>query len=201
MKKIFSVFLLISLIVGGCSVYKTIVNISRLKFKFGRVNNFKIGKIELSNKTKLRDVNPINIIKLTAQIARKKLPVSFTLYIEAKNPNNGTEGFAPTDIVIKSFPWKFFINNKKIVSGNINSPITIPGKGHIKIIHLIIRANLYKISKNNNIKNILKTALAIGGAKGSSSKLKLIVQPVIGTKLFGEIKYPKPITIVNYKFN
>ena len=149
----------------------------------------------------MRDVNPINIIKLTTQIARKKLPVSFILYIEAKNPNNGTGGFAPTDIVIKSFPWKLFINNRKIVSGNINSPITIPGKGHVKIIPLIIRANLYKIFKNNSIRNILKTALAIGGARGSSSKLKLIAQPVIGTKLFGEIKYPKPITIVNYKFN
>ena len=201
MKKIFSIFLLISLIIGGCSVYKTIVNISRLKFKLGRVSNFKIGRIELSNKTKLRDVNPINIIKLTTQIARKKLPVSFILYIEAKNPNNGTGGFAPTDIVIKSFPWKLFINNRKIVSGNISAPITIPGKGHVKIIPLIIRANLYKIFKNNSIRNILKTALAIGGARGSSSKLKLIAQPVIGTKLFGEIKYPKPITIVNYKFN
>ncbi len=201
MKKIFGIVLLISLVLGGCSIYKTMVNISRLKFKLGSVNNFKLGRIELSNKTRLRDVNPIDIIKLTAQIARRRLPVSFTLYIEAKNPNNGTGGFAPTDVVIKSFPWKLFINNKEIINGNINSPITIPGKGHVKIIPLMIRADLYKIFKNNSIRDILKTALAIGGARGSSSKLKLIVQPVISTKLFGGIKYPEPITIVNYKFN
>ena len=68
-------------ILTGCSFYNTMVNVSRLKFKLGAVNNFSVGDISLSDKNTLKDFNPLDIIKLTAVATKGELPVSFTLNV------------------------------------------------------------------------------------------------------------------------
>lgn len=200
MKKYFIVSLSLLVFISGCSIFKTIANISRLKFKLENVNDFKVSGIAINNKTQLKDFNPVDIVKLTADVAKGNLPVTFVLNVEAKNPNDGSGGYPATDISIKSFAWRLFVDEKETISGNIASPVVVPGKGESKIIPLEVKFDLLYFFKDRGFESLMNLALNLGGAKGSSSQLKLVADPVLGTPI-GDLKYPDPITIISKQFN
>ncbi len=197
-KKI-SVFILLVLFLSSCGMYKSIMNLSKLKFKLDSVDNFKISGIPVSNKSKLSDFNPLDLIKLTAQVADGKLPVNFTLKVSAKNPNPETVQGGSADIKIVSFPWKLFIDDKVTISGNISNPVIVPGGNKTSIIPLDINLNLMEFFSNSNLESIVNLALKLGGGEGSTSHIKLVAQPVLDTPI-GNITYPGELTIVDYTY-
>ena len=199
MRKIFLVILIIPLLYS-CSVIQTMQNVSRLKYKIESANDYRVQGITISDKKSLKDFNAIEILKLTAGLAKGNLPLTFLLNIEAKNPNDGSGGYPRTDISIVSFPWRLFINDKETVKGNIGQPVYVPGKGESVIIPIRIEFDIAKSFKEKSLDDILSLLLQIGGVKGSTSNLKLMVQPVLGTPL-GNIKYPDEITVVDKTFN
>jgi hypothetical protein len=195
------IFLLISVIflITSCSVYQTIVNLSRLQFKLGKVDNFQLGGIDISGKSKLEDFNFQDLLKLTKAFSSGSLPASFILNVEAKNPNDGTGGYKKTDASIKSFPWRLLINDKETVSGNIGQPVLVPGTGEITQIPLTISVDLIALFKDKGYEELINLALTLGGKKGSSSKLTLYASPTVSTSL-GDIKYPGELKIVDKNF-
>jgi len=189
-----------SFILSNCSVYKTISNISRLKYKIYSASEFKISGISLSTKKTLKDFNSLELLKLTAGIVREKLPLTFLLKIEAKNPNDGTSGYERTDLNIASFPWRLFLNEKEIVKGNITEPVFVPGKGEVVFIPIYVEFDIAKSFKEKSLDDILLLLLQIGGVNGSTSNLKMFAKPVLGTPI-GKLEYPDEITIVDKTFN
>jgi hypothetical protein len=195
------IFLIISLIflVTSCSVYETVVNLSRLQFKLGDINNFELNGIDISGKSKLEDFNFQDLLKLTTAFSSGSLPVTFMLNVEAKNPNDGTGGYKRADANIKSFPWRLLVNDKEAVSGDINERIFVPGTGEITEIPIEIKLDLIELFKNKGYEDLIDLALALGGKKGSSSKLTLYATPTVTTSL-GDIKYPGELKIVDKEF-
>lgn len=199
MKK-YLIFLSIILLFSSCSIYKTVMNVTRLKFKVSNVDQFKVNGISIADKQKLTDFNAGEILGLTTKVASGQLPVSFTLNIEAKNPNDGSGGYPKTDITLKSFPFKLFLNNKETISGNISGPMTIPGKGENSLIPLTIEMNLIQFFKDKGLNEIIDLALNLGGVKKTTSQIKLTAKPLLGTPI-GDLDYPGEITILDKEFN
>ena len=201
MKKIFLAVLLFSLVLSGvsCSVYQTIVNLSRLQFKLGDVNGFTLNGVNLTGKSRLQDFNAVDLLKISQAVANGALPVSFVLNVQAKNPNDGSGGYANTNATIDNFPWRLLINDKETISGGLRNPVTVPGTGEITMIPLQINLDLVKFFRNKGYEDLINLALAIGGNKGSSSNLTLYAQPTVSTSL-GPIKYPDELRIVSMQF-
>lgn len=199
MKKIILLSIALLFLTSSCSVYETMVNISRLKFKLGAVNNFTVNGINISNKSSLQDFNAMELLNLTQVIATGKLPASFTLNVEAKNPNDGTGGYPKTDATLKAFPWRLEIDNVETISGNIGTPVSVPGTGQITNIPLTMNIDLIEFFGNKGYENLLNLALALGGQQGSSSKLSLYATPTVSSPL-GDIKYPSELKIVDQSF-
>jgi hypothetical protein len=195
------IFLLLSFVflIASCSVYQTIVNLSRLQFKLGKVDNFQLGGIDISDKSKLEDFNFQDLLKLTKAFSSGSLPASFILNVEAKNPNDGSGGYKKTDASIKSFPWRLLINDKETVSGNISQTVFVPGTGEITQIPLTISVDLIKLFKDKGYEELINLSLTLGGKKGSSSKLTLYTSPTVSTSL-GDIKYPGELKIIDKEF-
>ena len=187
-------------ILSGCSVYQTISNISRLKYKIYSSTDYKIIGITIADKKSLKDFHSIELLKITSGFIKGNLPLTFLLNIEAKNPNDGNGGFARTDLNIASFPWRLFLNEKEIIQGNITEPVFVPGKGESVIIPIKIEFNVAKSFKEKSMDDILLLLLQIGGVQGSTSNLKVIAKPVLGTP-FGKLEYPDEITIADKSFN
>ena len=183
----------------SCSVYDTFVNISRLKFKLGNVNGFQVNGVPISNKSKLSDFTLSEGLKLTSAFAQGKLPVSFTLNVEAKNPNDGTGGTKQSTATLKSFPWRLLINDKETISGNIGAPVVVPGTGQTSILPLQMNFDLLTFFKDKSYNDIINLVLALGGKGSSSSKLTLYAQPTV-TSPYGDITYPNELKIVDHQF-
>jgi hypothetical protein len=198
-KIIILISLMILLTTSSCSVYETVVNLSRLQFKLGDVNNFTVNGINISNKKSLNDFNPLEILNLTQAITSGKLPASFTLNVEAKNPNDGSGGYPKTNATLKEFPWRLEVDHVETISGNIGTPVTVPGTGEIQNIPLTINIDLIEFFGNKGYENLLNLALTLGGQQGSSSKLALFATPTV-TSPIGDIKYPGEIKIVEQTF-
>ena len=186
-------------LITSCSVYETMVNLSRLKFKLGNVNNLTLSDINISNKKSISDFNAVELLKLTSVITSGVLPVSFTLNVEAKNPNDGSGGYPKTDATLKAFPWKLEIDNVETISGNIGSPVSVPGTGDVTNIPLTMNLDLIEFFGNKGLDNLVNLALALGGQQGSSSKLTLYATPTVSSPL-GDIKYPGELKIVDQTF-
>jgi hypothetical protein len=199
MKKIILLSVTLLFLTSSCSVYETMVNISRLKFKLGAVNNFTVGGVNISNKNSLQDFNALEVLNLTTAIASGKLPASFTLNVEAKNPNDGTGGYPKTDATLKAFPWRLEVDNVETITGNIGAPISVPGTGEITNIPLTMNIDLIEFFGNKGYENLINLALALGGQQGSSSKLSLYATPTVSSPL-GDIKYPGELKIVDQSF-
>ena len=60
--------------------------------------------------------------------------------------------------------------------------------------------DLMKFFKDRGLESIINLALNLGGQKASTSSIKLVTKPVIGTPI-GDLEYPEEITIVDQKFN
>lgn len=200
MKRIILLSLAVLFMTSSCSVYQTVVNLSRLKFKLADVNNFTVGGVNISNKNSLQDFNPMEVVNLTTVIASGKLPASFTLNVEAKNPNDGTGGYPKTDATLKAFPWRLEIDNVETISGNIGAPVSVPGTGEITNIPLTMNIDLIEFFGNKGFDNLLNLALTLGGQQGSSSRLSLFATPTVSSPI-GDIKYPGELKIVDQSFS
>ncbi|MFA7420361.1 MAG: LEA type 2 family protein [Melioribacteraceae bacterium] len=204
MKKILAKNLLlisvVALFVSGCAVLQTISNVSRLKYKIGSTTNYQLAGVDVKNKKSIKDFNAMEVLKLSGGLLKGSLPLTFTLNVEAKNPNDGIGGYPATDIKLTNFPWRLFVNDKEVVSGELREPLTVPGRGEATIIPLQIQFDIAKSFKEKSIDDILGLVLQAAGAGGSTSNLKLKAQPTIGTPI-GNIKYPEEITIVDKTFN
>ncbi|NJD23147.1 MAG: hypothetical protein FIA82_10845 [Melioribacter sp.] len=187
-------------ILSSCSVYQTISNVSRLKYKIYSATDYRIAGVAVAEKKSIKDFNSIELLKITSGFINGNLPLTFLLNIEAKNPNDGNGGFARTDLNIASFPWRLFLNEKEIIQGNITEPVFVPGKGESVIIPIKIEFNVAKSFKEKSMDDILLLLLQIGGVHGSTSNLKMVAKPVLGTQ-FGKLEYPDEITIVDKSFN
>jgi len=199
MKKIIILSIALMFLTTSCSVYQTVVNLSRLQFKLGDVNNFTINGINISNKRSLQDFNALEIINLTQTIASGKLPASFTLNVEAKNPNDGSGGYPKTNATIKEFPWRLEVYDVETIAGNIGTSVTVPGTGEIQNIPLTMNIDLMQFFGNKGLDNLVNLALTLGGQQGSSSKLALFATPTVSSPI-GDIKYPVELKIVEQSF-
>lgn len=200
MKKSIIFILLISVFVSACSVLQTFQNIARLKYRISSATDYRLQGISINNKSSLKDFNSVEMLKLTAGFLKGNLPLTFILNIEAKNPNDGTGGGNATDISLTGFPYRLFLDDKEILQGDIEKPVFVPGKGESVIIPLKIQFDIAKSFKEKSLDDILLLLLQVGGVKGSTSNIKLMVQPSLGTPV-GNIKYPQEITVVEKTFN
>lgn len=202
MRKLFIASLVLSLVISGiqCSVYETLTNVSRLKFKVGAVNGFQINGVSLSGKSKLADFNALDAIKLTAAFTQGSLPASFVLNVDAKNPNDGTGGYKKSDATIQNFKWRLFLDDKETISGELDEPLVVPGTGEVTKIPLRINIDLMKFFKDKGYDSIINLALALGGVQGSSSRVTLYATPTVSSPL-GNITYPGELKLVDTEFS
>jgi len=189
-----------SLIFTSCNVIKelgqAVTNLSRCTFKLDGISDFQIAGISLSGKTKLNLADAANAV---AAFTRGELPTTFTLNVAAQNPNDGTGGTTKSSATMTSFAWNLRIDDTPTISGDIGESIVIPGTGQSSVIPLRMNLDLYKFFKDKGYEKIVDLALALGGAKGSASRVTLRAKPTIRTE-FGPLTYPGEIDIVNTEF-
>lgn len=189
--------------IPGCATLvqmaNVMTNLQQLKFRVANVSRFAVSGIAIADKQQLSDFTLMDGINLMATYRGKKLPASFTLNIEALNPNDGTGGSTPTTSTLTSFEWRLLIDDRPTITGNIEKPIEIPGTGQAVIIPLQINLDLLEFFNEKGYNDLLNLALALGGVKSDINRLAIDAQPRVTTPL-GEITYPGRIIVVSKEY-
>ena len=197
------VFILAVGLLTACSTIRDITNtlasISRLQFKLGTVNNFRLAGVDIS---RISDPSKLSIgdgIALGHAFARKSLIATFTLNVDAKNPNTGAAGTRQTVLTLNDLDWRLLIDDKSTITGHLGRPFDIPGNGQTVPVPLDMSLDLYAFFADKGYEGILNLATAIGGQQGSAARIKLDAMPSVGTP-FGQLTYPSRIVIVDKEF-
>jgi len=196
---------LVLMMVGsmGCKSIKGITdaltNLKKLQFKLGDVNGFRLAGIDVSDVTQKSQIRATDILTLTSAVAQRKLPVDFTLNVLARNPNDGSGSATSTPLYLRKLAWTLLIDDRTTINGVVDQRLEIPGTGQTTTIPLTISLDLYKFFSDKGLDDLVNLALAVGGAQGSSARLKLTAKASVETPL-GVIDYPGELTIVNTQF-
>jgi hypothetical protein len=189
--------------IPGCAALQqmsdALVNLQRLQFKLDGIVPGTLAGVHLAKITDPASLSLQDGIKLTTAFAQKSLPLAFTLKVAAKNPNDGTGGSPQKTALLSGFAWTLSIDQKQTVSGDIASPLEIPGTGQVTIIPLVMSLDLFQFFGQNGYKELLDLALAIAGKSGSASRLTLAATPSV-TVAGVPLEYPGAITIVDKEF-
>ncbi len=198
---IFCTLIILAISNISCSVYQTIVNLSRLKFKLNTVTDYNISGVNFTNKRTINDLSTLEALKLTSSFLNKSMPASFIINVGAVNPNNGTGGYPSTNATIVSFPWRLLIDGKETITGDISNPVTVPGTGQETVIPIRISIDLYKFFNSKDYEGLVNLAMNLSGnSTGSASNIVIYARPTVATQL-GNISYPQEVKIVNLEYS
>jgi len=175
-------------------------NVQRLQFKLENVANFKVAGITIANKSALTDFSIMDGLSLSRAVAGGRLPAEFTINIAAVNPNDGKGGSPARSATLSSLDFRLLIDDVQTIKGDITSPLDIPGTGQSTIIPVTVSLDLYEYFGNKGYDGLVNLALALGGAKGSASHIKLDARPTVSTVL-GPVSYPGRITIIDKQYS
>lgn len=194
---------LVFLLLSSCSALSDISNalasLKKMEFRISGLTNMRIAGIDIS---RLSDPSKLSIadgIALSSAFAQKSLPATFILNVDARNPNNGSQGARNTPLTLSGLDWNLLIDNKQTISGDIDKPIEIPGTAPLTTIPLSVSVDMYKFFSDRGYDGIMNLVLALGGSKGSTARVKLDAQPSVSTA-FGTMTYPGRMTIVDSEF-
>ncbi len=192
-----------SLLISGCAslqqLQDTLLNVKRLQFKLDGVTPGMLAGINLAAIDSPTKISVLDGLKLANAFRQKSLPVSLTLNVAAKNPNDGTGGGTQKTALLKALAWTLKIDDKETITGDIPSPVEIPGTGQATVIPLQLSLDLYKFFGEQGYDSLLNLALAIAGQKGSTSRLTLSAVPTVSVAGL-DLKYPGQIDIVDKEF-
>jgi hypothetical protein len=178
-------------------IQQAMTNLAQLKFKLAGVSDFRLAGVKLAGKSSL---NLTDGASLLAAFQKGALPASFTVQVAAINPNTAsTSGTRSSSATIAGLSWTLLIDNVSTINGDLQTPVTIPAGGEQVLIPLRMNLDLVQFFKDKGYDNIVKLALALGGASGSPTRLTLRARPTVTTQ-FGRMTYPSDIDIIDKEF-
>jgi len=172
---------------GSCASLRELAAFSKCQFRMDKLTNPNLAGVRIDNKRSLSDLNLIDAGKVTAAFLTGHLPLSFTLNVQAKNPNS-------TLAAINKLDWIAMLDDVQMASGTLNNRIEIaPNNGQTNI-PITISVDLKEILSGRSKDALTNLAFNLTDQNGQPTKVKLKVKP---TLMFGSVpvNYPGYITL------
>jgi LEA14-like dessication related protein len=156
----------------SCDVLSGLASFVNCKYEFAGFSNPSVAGINLGNMTNINDIGAASLLKLTAGIISGSLPLSFTVNINATNPNSTAAQIAGLD-------WGIDLNSTNILSGTLNHSVAIPGSGGQTIIPLTIQTDLLQLFKGESKEHIMSFINHLLNAGEGSSNVAIRIRPSV----------------------
>ena len=186
----------------GCSILQNLSSMKQVQFRIGSLSGISIGGVSVMGKQKVTDFSVGETMSLAGKVAGRSLPLSLTVNVEARNPNETVKGngMSMSGIAtLQSMEWRLLIDDVPTLSGIIQGPITLPAGGEIVTIPITTEFNLFSVFEERGYAGMAKLAFALANPGSSQVSVTLDAKPVIETFL-GNMTYPGRITIIEKEF-
>ena len=169
--KIILVLLILTFVVGCCQ-YKELKTFTKCEFKLDRVENLKLAGVDIQNVKKLTDLHFLKAGKITSATLQGKLPLEFTVFIKAKNPNS-------KNAAINKLEWIAFIDDVELLNGVMEKRIEISADGGTADIPLEVRTDLKEVFSSESATALINLALNLVDLSSEKSKIGVKIKPTI----------------------
>ncbi len=174
---------------SSCTTLKEVANLRKVDFSLEALRELRVADIDVSRIGSYEDLGALDVVKVGAAVARGQLPVSFTLDVGARNPEeNGVQAR------LVRFDWTLLIEDRATVSGVFEDEVILPA-GDARMIPVRISLDLIEFF-DRNAPDLVDLALSLSGQGGEPKNVALRATPTIDT-LIGPVRYPEPITIIS----
>ena len=112
-----ALLLLGGLLVGssGCATLQQMAALRQVDFSLHRVSALTLAGVDLTRVRSYEDLGVLDVARITAAVATRRLPLDFTLHVRADNPEgNGQARMTALD-------WTLFLQDRETVSGGLPS--------------------------------------------------------------------------------
>ena len=106
---------------AGCSGLQQLAQLKNVKFELDRISQVDLAGLDLSTRQSVRDLNAVELLRLTRAYATKQIPLSFTLHVSALNPAE-----SPIQARLAQMDWALFIQNRQAVTGLFDKVVLMP---------------------------------------------------------------------------
>ena len=180
---------LLSGLLGSCSFLKEISTLTKCEFRLTTLENPRLAGVDVSRIRSYSDIGLADMALLTASIVKGRLPLTFTLNVEAKNPN-------PAMAAMNRLEYMAYIDDVQIATGSLERRIEIPANGGTAIIPLQLSTDLIEILNKDSRQALVNFGLNLADAGNRPTRVSLKVKPTI---LIGavEINYPGYFTVTH----
>lgn len=187
--------------VAGCAGLRqagsAALSLRHLEFKLDGVHPGTLAGVDLAKVTDPGSLGPLDGVRLLDALARESWPLTFTVDVAVRNPNEASAGGGLG--VLQNLAWTLELDGKETISGDIPEPLEIPAGGEVRILPLNMSLDLYRYFGDRGYDQLLNLALAVAGAEGSTSRMVLTAVPTVSVGGL-PIKYPGRIRIVDTQF-
>ncbi|MDR2287503.1 MAG: hypothetical protein LBE04_08550 [Prevotellaceae bacterium] len=170
--KIIIILLFIGTTFMSCDVLSGALSFVNCKYEFAGFSNPSVAGINISNVTNINNLNAVSLLKLTTGILSGSLPLSFTININATNPNSTAAQIAGLD-------WGIDLNSTNVLSGTLDHSVSIPGSGGQTVIPLTIQADLLQMFKGESTENIMSFINNLLSTGDGSSNVAIRIRPSV----------------------
>lgn len=134
------------------------------------------------------DLRAADVLAVVAAVQARRLPLSFTLHVDARNPETNEVAAR-----LLRLDWKLWLDDRETVNGRLDREFVLP-PGNTVDVPVDVELDLARFF-DDNARDLVDLAAAAAG-RGGSSRVKLTARPTISTPL-GDLTYPDEITIVS----
>lgn len=184
-KAIFYIMTIITL--SSCTQLRQFAALTKCEFRTTTMEKTTLAGIDVQGVKSLKEIKLTEAAKLTTAVAKKNVPLSFTLNIEAKNPNS-------SKAAINKIEWIALIDDQQLTTGVVNKRVEIEANSGVATIPININANLSEVFSGETGKSVLNFGFNLVGAGDEPSRVTLKIKPTI---LIGSypLSYPGYITL------
>jgi len=182
-----------SLAAAGCAGFSPLDQLRQMRafakceFRLASVEQTRLAGMLIQGKSALRELAPLDALKLRGALVTGTLPLSFTLNVEAKNPNDEVAA-------MNRFAWTLFVDGRELVSGVLDRRVEIAPNGAVGTVPLEISVDLRKALSGQRVDAMLNLAFNIAGMGTRPTSLTLKATPTI--IIAGqEMEFPDAITV------
>ncbi len=180
--KFIAPLLLIVILMNSCSFLKEVTTLSKCEFRVTTLDKPELAGVDISNVSSFGAIPFTDMALITTSILRSELPLSFTLNVEAKNPN-------PATAAMNKLEYIAFIDDVEIAAGTLNQRIEIPSNGGIATIPLYLETDIIDLLKKDSRQALVNFGLNLADAGNRPTRVSIKIKPTIIVGVM-EIEYP-----------
>ena len=171
----------------SCSFLKELSALKECEFRVGTLENPALAGVDISKIVTIKDYSLEQTGKITKSILQGTLPLSFTLNVDVKNPNQRSAS-------LNRLEYLAYIDETEVASGSVEEYIVIPAGGGIANIPLKVETDILSLLKKAPLNTLLNYTLNLADDGKRPVRVSVKIKPWIKIGNM-DFEYPGYLTI------